>query len=341
MSLMYEELVSAENSLSRVLSANKAVVEEISQQVRKKGIQSIVTVARGTSNNAAAFFKYVLEQKNGLMVSRFNHSVATILGSAPIMKNSLVIGISQSGASTDTVKVMQKALEQGALTVAVTNNPSSPLAKMCDYHLFLNCGEEKSVAATKTFTLQLAVLELLACALSNSAEPDFEGIAGDLRTFISRLDEIRMLALHTKDIDNMLILSRGQMQFIADEMSLKLLETCYKLSKSYSVAEFAHGPYALIQPERTVILLAPDGAFRNDFVAIAKRITGDGGRIISFTDIAEVAALSSYSIKMSCSATSEIYVYTLAIQAYAAAMSESLGINPDCPRGLAKVTITV
>lgn len=341
MSLMFEELISAENALSRVLPTNKVVIEEIRKQVNTRGIQSVVTVARGTSNNAAAFFKYVLEQKNGFMVSRFNHSVTTILGSAPIMKNSLVVGISQSGASTDTIKVMQKAIDGGALTVAVTNDTSSPLAKMCNFHLYLNCGEEKSVAATKTFTLQLAALEALACALRGTAEPDFKGIVGDLRKNISKLDEIKTLALNTNNIDNMLILSRGQMQFIADEMSLKLLETCYKLSRSYSVAEFAHGPYALIQPDRTVILLAPDGVFKKDFVAIAKRITGDGGKIISFTNIAEVAALSSHSVKMKCAETSEIYVYALAIQAYAAFMSESLGINPDSPRGLAKVTITV
>ncbi|MDD4315595.1 MAG: SIS domain-containing protein [Clostridia bacterium] len=341
MSLMYEELLSSEKALSRVLSTNKAVTEEIARQAKSKAIQSIVTVARGTSNNAAAFFKYICEQNNGLMVSRFNHSVTTILGSTPIMTNSLVIGISQSGASTDTIKVMQKALDSGALTVAVTNDKSSPLAKMCDYHLYLNCGEEKSVAATKTFTLQLAVLELLARALCGDVAPDFESIRVDLNALTLRLDELKALASKTKDIDNMLILSRGSMLCVADEMSLKLIETCYKMSRSYSVAEFAHGPYALIDKERTVILLAPDGAYKNDFIAIAERIAGDGGKIISFTDIPKVKALSRYSFNMPQSTVSQIYLYTLAIQAYAAFLSEVSGINPDMPRGLAKVTITL
>lgn len=341
MSLMLEELVSAKQALSEAAATNSAVIEKIAKKVNSQNIHSVVTVARGTSNHAAAFFKYICEQKDGPMVSKFNHSVTTILDSAPKLANSLVVGISQSGASTDTIKVMQKAIDAGALTVAVTNYPSSPLAKMCDFHLYLNCGEERSVAATKTFTLQLAVLELLANALCAKAAPDFENITAAFTDFLPRLEEIKKLAESTKDIDNILILSRGPMQCIADEMGLKLLETCYKLSRCYSVAEFAHGPYALIQPCRTVILLAPDGAFTNDFIAIANRITGDGGKIISFTDIKEVAQLSEFSIKMPSNMPSEIYVYTLAIQAYAAFMSESLGINPDHPRGLAKVTITI
>ncbi|HHT83197.1 MAG TPA: SIS domain-containing protein [Clostridiales bacterium] len=342
MSLMLEELLSAHKSLGKIIETNLETIDKISQETKNKNIAFITTVARGTSNHAAAFFKYICELKSGIMVSRFNHSVTTIAGKNVDMSKSLVIGISQSGTSHDTLKVMQTAKECGAITVAVTNYPSSPLAKLCDHHIYLNCGEEKSVAATKTFTLQIANLHLLACRLGGEEAPDFDKIANDICAYIKNIAHIEALAQKTKNMNNMIVLSRGITLPFADELSLKLLETCYKFSRSYSVAEFAHGPYALVEKGRTVLLLAPSGDYAQDFIKIAHRLKSDNAELIAFTDIKEIMALSDYYLEMpSVDKNSEIYLYITALQSYAAFTAQSLSLNPDKPRGLNKITNTL
>lgn len=340
MSLMLEELLSAPAYLKNVLKTNRQTISSLSDELKQKNISFFTTVARGTSNNAANYFKYVCEEKSGFMVSKFNHSVTTIANKTTILKQSLCIGISQSGMSDDTIKVMEMAKKQGALTLAVTNNPLSPLAKLCKYHLYLNCEEEKSVAATKTFTMQIACMQILAAIIANKTVPQMDKIAMDLFNFTKTISTVKEFAQETKDINNMIILSRGETLALANEMSLKLLETCYKMSRCYSVAEFAHGPYALVEKGRTVIMLAPDGIYKKDYVAIAKRLKNDGATIIAFTNIDKIInCLSDYHIKIDYK-NENPYFYILTLQAYAAFMAEELGLNPDKPRGLCKVTNT-
>lgn len=341
MSLMLNELLSAPCALNNILKINEQVFTALTNDLKRKNISFVTTISRGTSNNAANYFKQVCEEKSGIMVARFNHSVNTIANRTTRLDQSLCIGISQSGTSPDTIKVMEMAKSEGALTLAITNYPDSPLTKLCHYHLYLNCGEEKSVAATKTFTMQIACLQILSHVLACSIIPEFENTTIALKEYIKNISSIKELAARTKGINNMIILSRGETLPIADEMSLKLLETCYKMSKSYSVAEFAHGPYALVEKGRTVIMLAPNGIYRNDFVSIAKRLKTDGANIIAFTDIDEIInEYADYHINVPYDIDNP-YFYILSIQAYAAFMAEELNLNPDKPRGLSKVTNTL
>lgn len=338
---MMQELLFAPQAMKKVVETNGKIAKEIAKKVKENDIKFVATVARGTSDNAAWFFKYQCEKKSGLMVAKFYHSVNTILHSKVNMSSCLCLAISQSGMSTDTINVVSMAKESGALTVGVTNNENSPLAKMCDFHLYLNCEEEKSVAATKTFTLELACLELLSNALGGLENPNFDKISNDMIEFSKCFDKIKFITEETKNDDNMIILSRGETLGVADEMSLKLLETCYKFSRTFSVAEFIHGPFAVLDATKTAIILAPDGKYTPDFVAMATKLKNIGAKIVAFTDIEELQKISAISIRMPKSKSSSIYLYTLAIQAYAAYLSEKLGNNPDNPRGLNKVTITI
>lgn len=340
MSIMLKELLSAPNALKTIINTNKQTIDSLTNELSKRKLSFITTIARGTSNNAASFFKYLCEQQTGIMVTRFNHSITTISKKTTKLKDSLCICISQSGTGADTISVAEMAKAQGALTLAVTNNPDSPLAKLCHYHLYLNCGEEKSVAATKTYTVQIACMVLLVGILSNKHSIDFNSdIVIELNNYIKDTQPIQKLAHNLKDINNLIIMSRGETLPIAEELSLKLLETCYKLSRCYSVAEFAHGPYALIEKGRTVIILAPDGIYRNDFINIIKKIKRDGASIVAITDIAEIIKLADYSLCVPYK-PSNPYHYILTIQIFAAYMAEALGLNPDKPRGLKKVTQT-
>ncbi len=339
MSLMLNESLSAPNALNTLVSSNKKVLDALRHALAKRKIAFVTTVARGTSNNAANFFKHIYELKTGVMVAKYNHSVTTIAERTTKLQDSLCIGISQSGMGDDAISVMKMAKSQGALTVAVTNNTSSPLARLCDYHLFLNCGAEESVAATKTYTMQIACMILLTKVLANENISNLDDIALNLNNYIQDMQPTRALAHSIKDINNMIILSRGETLPIAEELSLKLLETCYKLSRCYSVAEFAHGPYALIEEGREVILLAPKGIYKNDFVNITKRLKKDGAYLIAITDIDEVSNLADKSINVPYTIDNPFY-YILTLQVLAATMAETLGLNPDKPRGLQKVTRT-
>jgi glucosamine--fructose-6-phosphate aminotransferase (isomerizing) len=341
MSLMMQELLYAPEALQKVLTTNLAVAKAIAERVQKENISLIYTAARGTSNNAAAYFKYICSLKTGIAVSKFDMSLATKYQKMTKAQNALIIGISQSGQSTDVIKTVQAAKEKGAVAVAVTNNPESELAKLSDYHLFLNCGEEKSVAATKTFTLQVANLSLLASLLAQEKEPDFEKISKDMTLFSQSLLGVKELAEKTKDMDNIIILSRGEMLPIAEELGLKLMETSYKLTKCYSVAEFAHGPYALIEKERVVIMLAPDGIFNEDFELMASRLKGDGAKIILFTDIQKMYDNHDEGFLIPYKKDSQALLFINTIQAFAAYVAEACGKDPDKPRGLKKVTLTI
>lgn len=340
MSLMMEEQKYAPIAFSNV-NGNNDVVKAIAKKVKDNAVESVVLVARGTSNHAGLYFKYVVEATTGLRVSKFYHSVNTILHASQNMAHTLCVAVSQSGCSTDTIEVVKMAQKNGAITVGVTDDEASPIAKMCDYHLFLNCGEEKSVAATKTFTLELAVLKLLAEGLAGKELSDFAKIGEKLKEFLTKYDDIKEVALRNLDIDNLVVLSRGPAQFLAEELCLKLTETCYKLAKAFSVAEFAHGPFALLDESRQAILFAEGGAFTKDFIDIAKRIKGTGAKLIAFSDIPEVLALADDKIVMPVADDASPYRYAMALQCFAVNIAEGLGKNPDVPRGLKKVTITL
>lgn len=340
MSLMMDEQLYAAVAMQRA-EKNMPEIRAIANKVKQANINSIVFVARGTSNHAALYFKYICETLSGIKVSKFFHSEATILGKCCDMKNTLLLSVSQSGASTDTIRVTEMAKTKGAVTVAVTNFTDSPLAKICDYHLHLDCGEEKSVAATKTFTLELAVLTMLAEQLAGVPISDYKGIAAKMAQFSSSYPAIKAVAVKQKDIDNLVVLSRGAMQFLCEELCLKLTETSYKLAKAFSTAEFVHGPIAMLEEGRTAILLAPKGAFDKYYIETATKLRGIGVNLISFTDIDEIKKLSSDYIEMPSDENAAPYLYAMALQCFAVNIAEALGRNPDSPRGLKKVTVTV
>src|SRR5690554_4725782 len=194
MSFMMDELLYAPKAMEKVLTTNLKTATAIAKRIREDNISFITTAARGTSNNAAAYFKYICQLKTGLPVSKFDISIATKYNKIPSMSSGLCIGISQSGKSIDTIKALERAKDGKAVTVAVTNDPQSELANIADYHLYLNCGEEKSVAATKTFTLQVANLVLLVNLISQESAPDFDDIAKDMTVFSHSFLELKELA---------------------------------------------------------------------------------------------------------------------------------------------------
>lgn len=336
---MEKELAEAAKIMQKV-NKNDGIIQKVANICLQNGITQIMTVARGTSDNAARYFKYLTESTAKFSVNKLFHSTATAYKNYPATQKTLCLAISQSGESIDTLEAVKMAKASNAVTLAVTDYDCSPLAKLCDYTILLNCGKELSVAATKTFTAEIAVLTALAYRL-NGKKVDFSAAPNNLDSFQKQFFPIiDKMAKKTKDIDNIILLSRGTHQFLCDELRLKLAETCYKLSASYSTAEFNHGPMALIDNNRTVILFAPCNIFKKDFIKTAEKIKSLGAFLISFSDIEEVLKISDLSVQMPEYEEFSVFYYILALQRFAFSLSTANGKNPDAPRNLHKITIT-
>jgi glucosamine--fructose-6-phosphate aminotransferase (isomerizing) len=343
MSIMLNEFLTAPDVVREVVANNKQVIFSIAKEFKRRGISNITTVARGTSDNAATYFKYLVEVIGGIMVSKFSPSITSVYGSKVNLSANMVLAISQSGMSTDTLMVVKSAKETGAMIVGVTNNPESPLAKLCDYHIYLTAGEERSVAATKTFIAQLTAMYMLANALSPSpAKMNISEIPPMLDNFINANKEnLQRFAEKTKHLNNFIILTRGMLQSVSSELSLKFMESCYRLSRPFSTCDFLHGPIAIVEEGTKILLLAPSSEFSQEFINMATRLSLLGANIVAFTDIKEVEDISSAYFHMPfCRGMETPFLYTMAAELYVAYMAETLGINPDAPRNMKKITIT-
>lgn len=343
MSVMLNEFLDAPNVVRGVITRNKKIIAEIAEEFKRRGITNITTVARGTSDNAATYFKYIVEAIGHIIVSKFTPSITTVYGAKVNLHNNMLLAVSQSGMSTDTLMVAQNAKDTGAMTVAVTNDPNSPLAKLCDYHIFLAAGLEQSVGATKTFLAQLSSMYLLSNALSPSpAKMNIAQLPPILENFIQENKKgIQDFAESLKEINNFVILTRGLTQAVASELSLKMMTTCYKLSRPFSTCDFMHGPISMVEDGTPIMILAPDSEFTEEFVAMTTRLSLLGANVYSFTDIQEVQNMSKQSFKMPpCRGTNSPFLYSMAIELFVVYMAQSLGINPDTPRNAKKITIT-
>ena len=340
--LMQQEIFSEPSMMKRTIAACTPVLTDIAKAFKQRNITNIVTMARGTSDNAATVFSFVCPLKTGIKVGKYHPSLTTVYDCNVDMKNTCMVVISQSGMSKDTIAVMDKAMKNGALTVAVTNNAQSPIAKNADFHLFMDVEEEKSVAATKTYIGELFALYMLTEALGGNLDCDMNKLADRIQEILNLNPEIEKVAkkLYTKN--NFIILSRGTMLGTGDECALKLTECCYLFNRSYSSANFMHGPLSLLDDKANVILLAPDCECKQEFIDMAKRAKGLGANLTVFSDVPEILELATDKIVMPKANTVEAPVlYGTAISLLALNIGLAKGLNVDTPRNLNKVTITM
>ncbi|MDE5549518.1 MAG: SIS domain-containing protein, partial [Clostridia bacterium] len=296
--LMQQEIFSEPTMMKRTIAACKPVLPEIFKAFKEKGITNIVTMARGTSDNAATVFSFVCPLLTGIKVGKYHPSLTTVYNTDVDMKNTCMVIISQSGMSKDTVAVMEKAIANGAMTIAVTNNAQSPVAKNCDFHLFMDVEEEKSVAATKTYIGELFALYLLTNALKGEFDCNLEVLANRIQEILDLNPQVADVAKNLCSLNNFIVLSRGAMLGTGDECALKLTECCYLFNRSYSSANFMHGPLSLVDDKANVIMLAPDSEFNSEFIEMAKRVSNLGANLTAFSNIPEVLELANNKIVM-------------------------------------------
>jgi glucosamine--fructose-6-phosphate aminotransferase (isomerizing) len=322
-------------------------VEKFKRLVEKQRPRLAVLVARGTSDNAALFGRYLLEITTGIPVSLCAPSIVTLYEARVDYRDALVVGISQSGESTDTNLVLEQARAQGALTLGITNESASTLAKVAEHVFLVRAGREKSVAATKTYTGQMLAMYLLAYALGSREVRivDLERIPEIVNATLALEPEIDALSERYRFMRHAVVVGRGLNYANAFEMALKLMETCYVVAERFSSADFLHGPIALVEQNFPVFAFAPPGKTWPSIGETLAKAKGLQAEVIAITDSgnSEVAQTATKMIRLP-RRVKEILTpipYIVPAQMFAACLAAQKGLDPDRPRTLSKVTLNL
>jgi glucosamine--fructose-6-phosphate aminotransferase (isomerizing) len=344
MSLMLKEILEQPRALRKTFQAERAHALEFRKSTRKRNFRLVVLVARGTSDNAARFGRYLTEITTGIPVSLCSPSVLTLYKAPLDYRQALVVGISQSGEGTDINMVLEAAKRQGGYTVGITNEKDSSLAKIVDEVFLVHAGRQQSVAATKTYTGQLMAFYLLAAALgSNVTMQGISEIPDRVKEALKLLPEMRELVERYRYMDHCVVVGRGLNYGNAFEFSLKLMETCYVIAERFSAADFLHGPIALIERDFPAFIFMPPGKTFHDMHELSTRLRKLRAEVIAITGAKARVPAATRVIRVP-GEIPEIYSpipYIIPGQIFAALLAEIKGLDPDKPRSLNIVTRTV
>ncbi len=345
MTQMIREIKEQPEVLTGCIQKNTLLIKEIVNQIKTKKIESVLIAARGTSDHAGIYGKYIIEHQLGIPVALAAPSILTIYKRSLKLENTMVIGISQSGKAEDVLEVIKSAKAQGALSLSITNDCDSPLAKDADFHLFADAGLEKSVAATKTFTAQMMLLAVLAAEWAQNSDfvDELSKVPENVIKVIALEDMIEDKAQRYRYMEDCFVLARGINYPAALEGALKIQETTYVRAKGYAISDFHHGPFAMVEQGTPVIVFAPDGESLNDAKEMVEKLNTAGAEIILVTnrsdEFNEDVEIVFEMPETSNDLISPFYNVVWA-QIFACKLAQAKGLNPDAPRGLKKVTIT-
>jgi glutamine---fructose-6-phosphate transaminase (isomerizing) len=299
---------------------------------------SIVIVARGSSDYAAIFGRYVLEAATGRPVALAAPSLQTLYGVEPRLEGWLAVGISQSGRTPEIRTVLDSYGRAGARTLAITNDPDSPLARSADCSLVLSAGEEAAVPATKTFTAQLAALALVAEALGPVpwAETDWERVPAAVESVIGDFEAAERGAARLDGADELVALGRGYLMPVALEAALKLREAARLRAEGWSAADFRHGPVTVAGADLPVLAVSAAGPAAADVEELGREMAASGAVVLRLADDADA------DLPYPGDLAEPLRALPAAVRAQqlALGLARRRGVDPDSPPGLRKVTPT-
>jgi glucosamine--fructose-6-phosphate aminotransferase (isomerizing) len=345
MGQLHDEIYEQPQVIDRLINNEQESVAQIAGELRRREIRHILIAARGTSDNAATYGKYLFGNVLRLPVALAAPSLYTIYHTPPRTGNEvLVIGISQSGESPDIVTVVEEARHHGASTVAITNELDSPLARAAEYAIACRAGPEKSVAASKTYTAQLTALALLAAHWSGDAQrkAQIQLLPQAVEKTLGLGEVVREGVERYRYMETALALGRGYNYATAYEIALKMKELSYTLIEAYSSADFMHGPIAVVEQGFPAILVAPSGEVYPDMLAMAKELGNKGAELIVISDRQEALELAVTPLQLPVTVPEWLSPITSVVpgQLFAYHLTQAKGYDPDHPRGLRKVTLT-
>ena len=345
MSQVQKEIEEQPGALARLLKEGRPAVDEIADRVLAFAPRFVVIAARGSSDNAARYAQYLFGAHNRLPVCLATPSLFTFYDAAPSLAGALVIGVSQSGQSPDIVAVVESGRRQGALTLAITNRPGSPLAAAAEHTLPLLAGEERAVAATKTYTNQLCALAMLSAALEGGEARWAElcRAPGLVERAIALNAGVDGKVDRYRYAEHFAVVGRGFNYATAFEVALKMKETSYLVAEPYSPADLLHGPVAMIDRGFPVLLVAPTGRVLSDVAQLADQLEHRSAELVVISDDAGVLGRARVALPLPGEMPEWVSPMVAVVpgQMFAVALARTRGLDPDQPRGLHKVTETL
>jgi glucosamine--fructose-6-phosphate aminotransferase (isomerizing) len=344
-SILRQEIGEQPEVLARVLDRERANVARLSIRWRRADIQYLTIVARGSSDNAASYAKYMFGALADLSVVLAAPSLYTLYGAEPKLAHSIVLAISQAGESPDILAVVESAKKQRVPTVAITNSPNSTLAKTADDVILLHAGEERSVAATKTFTASIGAFALLGAAWLGAKISYLDELLAmpELMYKVLNVEHgVKSLASTLAGLKHTAVIGRGFSYSVAFEIALKLKELAYVAAEPYSSADFLHGPVAMVDENLHALVIAPTGRAHANSLQFAQAIRNKGGRLIGISDSKEFLELADMGIRVPEAPEWLSPLLTVVPgQLLALHLARAAGYDVDRPRGLTKVTKTI
>ncbi|WP_027480983.1 SIS domain-containing protein [Deinococcus pimensis] len=340
--LMLRETREAPNVIERQTREHAPLLSELAREIARRAPLFAVTVARGSSDHAALVAKYALEVALGLPVASATPSVHTLYGRTLKLDRALVLAVSQSGESPDVVETVASARAAGALTVALVNREDSPLARAAEFVLPLMAGEERAVAATKSYLASLTAAFGLVAALAEDAA---------LSQALTRLPDVLRSALEVESVardraeryryaETMVVLGRGLHFGVAHESALKLKETSGLMAEAYSAAEFSHGPVRVVEAGFPILALSSRDEAAASTAATLRDLAGKGAELVLIGADADVPAPVRLLTPPSGHAFTDTVVTAAAVYLLAGHLALARGLDPDAPPSLRKVTLT-
>lgn len=340
-----DEIHEQPRALARLLQQQAEPVRRLAAALRGRGVEFVFVAARGTSDNAGLYAKYLWGACNGLPVALAAPSLFTSYGRPPALRGALVVAISQSGQSPDIVAVLDEARRQGSPTLAIVNAPDSPLARAADAVIDVCAGPEEAVAATKTYTAQLMAIAMLSAALGGDKERwgQLARVPGLVEQVLALDGTIAERAERYRFMQHCVVLGRGFNYATAFEWALKLKELAYVIAEPYSSADFQHGPVALLDRGFPVLAVAPGGAVFADTHALLSRLVGEKKvELLVVSDREEALSLAHTPLRLPAGMPewATPLVSIVAAQLFCYHVTRAKGFDTEAPRGLNKVTLT-
>jgi glucosamine--fructose-6-phosphate aminotransferase (isomerizing) len=340
-----DEILEQPEVAARFLRRAPEIVGPLADTIRDRGCEQVVIAARGTSDHAAIYAQYVLGVRHGLSVGLGTPSVISLYRAEPRLDRALVVGISQSGASPDVVAVIEAGRRQGAPTLAITNDPESPLARAAETSIDLGAGSELAVAATKTYTTELLAIAALSAVMSGDPTDAAAllAIPDAMRDALELEPQVESMAADQAGADRALVLARGYEYATAREWALKLKELARVFADPYSAADFEHGPLALLEPAVPVLAMVRPGPTATTLVALLDRLRTDmDADIAVVSDQGDALALARWPFALPPGTPEWLgpIVSIVVGQLHALHLTRARGLDPERPRNLDKVTRT-
>ncbi len=342
---LHTEILEQPECLARLLEDGRVEAERIAAAIRSRAPRFVFLAARGTSDNAGRYANYLWGAQNGLPLALATPSLFTYYCQPPQLKDALVVGVSQSGKSPDIVSVIEEGRRQGCLTLSITNAPASPLAQASDLVLDIRAGEEKAVAATKTYTTELMAIAMISAALRGDKTLWRDlGRAPRWVEAVLKLDgQIGQLAERYRYMNLCVVLGRGFNYATAFEWALKLKELTYIIAEPYSSADFQHGPIAMVEGGFPVMAVAPQGKVFDSMLGMLGRLRKEhNAELVVISDAPEALSLAQSPIRLPAGIPEWLtpLVAIVAGQLFAYHLTRAKGYDTEKPRSIGKITET-